>query len=615
MKETDLTICQVFWKRVEENREKPLFIYHKKGDFPPYTQRGKIRTMSWNEVADLVKKIGIGLLALGAKRGERISIMSNTRWEWVVADLALLSIGGETGSIYPNNLPEHAVYIINELKSEFVFVEQKWQRDSLLKLRNQMPQLKKIITIDCDAGYDPLCMTFEQLIQLGTESEKKYSVSFDYAVKAGKLSDVASYIYTSGTTGIPKGAVHTHESLMYTIYTGSSWLPIEAGMIDLSFLPMAHVFEQFAGALLDIYRGDVTVAFARSIDTVAKDFGHVKPHFCRTAPRFFEKVYSTVWSKVEALAHLTAETFADALAASKRVVIDGDLYGAEKNPDDIKWHHDLDEHNFKEVRDLALGGNMKFFVSGGAPLSKEINEFFWAMGMPIYELYGMTEAGGMITNRPGCVKIGSVGKPWPSFKWPGGKTEIKLSSEGEIMVKGPNVMKEYYNKPEDTAEAFQDGWLKSGDIAEVDKDGFYWITDRIKNIIMTSSGKNVAPVRIETVFMEDPLIGQVIVYGDRRKYLTALITLDPEGLAAKANELGLKGSYSELTQSEEIKKFVEEIVAEKNKLLAKYERINGFVILDRVLTIENGEITPTMKVKRKEVFKKYGEILEKLYEQ
>jgi len=386
-------------------------------------------------------------------------------------------------------------------------------------------------------------------------------------------------------------------------------------MIDLSFLPMAHVFEQFAGALLDIYRGDVTVAFARGVDTVAKDFGHVKPHFCRTAPRFFEKVHSTVWSKVEALADLTAESFNEALEISKRVVIDGNLYGEAMSPDDEKRHHELDEHNYREVRDLALGGNIKFFVSGGAPLSREINEFFWALGMPIYELYGMTEAGGMLTNRPGEVRVGSVGKCWPGFQWPGGQTEIKLSPEGEIMVKGPNVMRGYYNRPEDTAEVTRDGWLCSGDIAVVDENGFYTITDRIKNIIITAGGKNVAPVRIESLIREDPLISQVVVYGDRKKYLTALITLGPDGLTEKARALGLAGSYKELAGHAEIRSYVETLIAEKNTLLAKYETVKDFVILDRDLSIESGELTPTMKVKKKEVFQKYGDMLEKLYKE
>jgi len=322
-----------------------------------------------------------------------------------------------------------------------------------------------------------------------------------------------------------------------------------------------------------------------------------------------------VWSKVEALADLTAESFTEALEVSKRVVLDGDLYGGVKSPDDEKRHRELDEHHYREVRDLALGGNIKFFVSGGAPLSREINEFFWALGMPIYELYGMTEAGGMLTNRPGEVKVGSVGKCWPGFQWPGGRTEIKLSPEGEIMVKGPNVMRGYYNRPEDTAEVTRDGWLCSGDIAVVDENGFYTITDRIKNIIITAGGKNVAPVRIESLISEDPLISQVVVYGDRKKYLTALITLDPDGLAEKARELGLKGSYKELAGRAEIRSYVETLIAEKNTLLAKYETVKDFVILDRDLSIESGELTPTMKVKKKEVFQKYGAMLEKLYKE
>ncbi len=613
MRETDLTIAQIFQKRVEQNGDKPLFIHHREGDFPPYTHKGKLRTMSWRAAGDLVKKAGMGLLAIGAKKGDRICIMSGTRYEWVVADLALLSIGGETGSIYPNNLPEQAVYIVNDLQSGIVFVEHKWQRNGLLKRRDQMPQLKRIITIGCEAGDDPLCMTFDELMDLGASEQAKYSAKFEAAVKAGKLSDIASYIYTSGTTGVAKGAFHTHESLVYTLYTGASWVPAEPGMIDLSFLPMAHVFEQFAGALLDIYRGDVIVAFARSMDTVAKDFGHVKPHFCRTAPRFFEKVYSTVWSKVEALADLTAESFEEALAVSKRVVIEGGLYGKEPGAEDMKRHRELDGHNYSEIRELALGGNIKFFVSGGAPLSKEINEFFWAIGTPIYELYGMTEAGGMLTNRPGSVKVGSVGREWPAFNWPGGKTEIKLSPEGEILVKGPNVMKGYYNKPEDTVEAIRDGWLYSGDIAVKDEDGFYKITDRIKNIIITAGGKNVAPVRIESIIMEDPLISQVIVYGDRKQYLTAIVTLDEEGLMNTARESGLKGTYGELVKSTEIRKIVKSLINEKNTLLAKYETIKDFVILDHDLSIEAGELTPTMKVKKKEVFRKYGDLLEDLY--
>ncbi|MBC8417938.1 MAG: AMP-binding protein [Desulfobacterales bacterium] len=255
MRDADKTIAQIFWARVKENKDRPLFIYHRRGDFPPFTHKGKIRKRSWEEVGERVKRLALGLMALGAEKGDRISIMSRTRAEWVEADLALLSIGGETGTIYPNVLPEQALYIINDLGSRFAFVEGRSRRDGLLAIKEKSPQLEKIITIGCNAGDDPLCMTFDDLMSLGGEQEAALTDDFLKRLAAGRLDDVASYIYTSGTTGIPKGAVHSHESITYTVCTGASWIPIEPGMIDMSFLPLAHIFEQFAGPFLDIYRG------------------------------------------------------------------------------------------------------------------------------------------------------------------------------------------------------------------------------------------------------------------------------------------------------------------------------------------------------------------------
>ncbi len=615
MRETEKTIAQIFWERVEEKGDRPLFIYNEPGDFPPFTHKGKFRTMSWNRAAETVKNLGMGLLALGAKKGEPISIMSATRMEWALADLGLLSIGAATGSIYPNNVPSQAHYILNDLNSRFVFVEEAWQRDGFLKRKERSPQLEKIITIGCEAGDDPLCMSFEDLLQLGAAQNRKMSTAFDEAVAAGKLSDIASYIYTSGTTGIPKGSVHNHEAMTYTIYTGAKWLPIEAGSIDLSFLPMAHIFEQFAGALLDIYRGDVTVAFARSLDKVAKDFGFIKPTFIRTVPRLLEKVYSTIWSKSDVLAHLTENGMQQALEVSGRVRVAGALNGQEVTESDRLKVHELEENSFEHLRKLVFGGNLQFMVTGGAPLSREINEFFWKLRLPVYELYGMTEAGGATTNMPGHARIGTVGQPWPNYDWPGAPCEIKLSPEGEILVKGPNVMLRYHNKPEDTAETLRDGWLHSGDVAKIDEDGFVTITDRMKDILITAGGKNVAPIHIESMLKEAPLISQVVVYGDRKKYLTAIITLDEDELEVRANHHGLSGSYQQLTVEPIIQIEVENIVKEKNQELASYETIKKFIILDHDFSIENGLLTPTAKVKRKEVYKKYGNLVDALYQE
>lgn len=613
MKDADKTIAQIFWSRVKENKHNPLFIYHKEGDFPPFTHKGKLRKMSWVEVGNRVKKVGMGLLALGAQRGDRISIMSNTRPEWVIADLALLSIGGETGSIYPNNLPEQARYIINDLESRFVFVEGEERREGLLDLKENIPQLRKIITIGCKAGDDPLCISFDALMELGEANENKFSDAFNDSVAAGRLSDIASYIYTSGTTGIPKGAVHTHEAITFTVCTGAAWLPMEPGWIDLSFLPMAHIFEQFAGPFLDIYRGDVIIAFAREIDTIAKDFTFVKPHFTRTAPRLLEKIYSAIWSKADILADLSVPGLKDALNTARQVRVNGALEGKEVSEADIKKLDQYDAHNFNHIRELIFGGNMQFFVAGGAPLSREINEFFWSIGLPVYELYGMTETGGATTNRPGNLKLGSVGKSWPGDGWPGGGNKTSLSPDGEIIMKGPNVMLRYHNKPEETKEALRDGWMHSGDIADTDEDGYFKITDRIKDILITAGGKNVAPIKIESLVKEDPLISQVVVYGDRRKYLTALITLDYDEIKERAKDLKIKGRYRELANHPLMNEEVKKIIERKNRKLARFETIKNFVILDHDLSIEAGDLTPTMKVKRKEVFKKYGKLMDELY--
>jgi len=615
MRDTDKTIAQIFWSRAEQRGTQPMFIYHKSGDFPPFTHKGKIRKMSWEEVANRVKRVGMGLMELGARKGDRISIMSRTRPEWVIADLALLSIGGQTGSVYPNNLPDQAQYIINDLGSPYVFVEGRQRRDGLLRLKERSPQIKKIITIGCDAGDDPLCMTMDDLMALGESHSARLSGSFEDLVAAGRLSDIASYIYTSGTTGVPKGAVHTHESITYTVCTGASWIPAEPGWIDMSFLPMAHIFEQVAGPFLDIYRGDVITAFARDVTTIIKDFSFVRPHYSRTAPRVFEKIYSAVWSKVEAIANLTNEGLREALDVARRVRVEGALEGRDVAEDDRSKLEEYDTNNFAEIRHLILGGNLRFFVAGGAPLSKEINEFFWNIGVPVYELYGMTETGGATTNIPGAVRLGTVGKSWPGSKWPGGGGVTMLSPRGELLMKGPNVMVGYHKKPEDTIEALREGWMHSGDIAEIDKDGYFRITDRIKDILITAGGKNVAPISIESLIKEDPLISQVVVYGDRKKFLTALITLDEEGLAERSKSLDIKGDYRELAGHPMIREQVRAIIEEKNQRLARFETIKAFHILDHNLTIENGDLTPTMKVKRKEIYRKYGDFFEKLYPQ
>lgn len=613
MRDADKTIAQIFWKRVEEKGGLPLFLYHERGDFPPFTHRGRLRKRSWEEVARRVKALGMGLLALGARKGDPIAIMSSTRPEWVEADLALLSIGGQTGSIYPNTLPAQAQYILNDLGARFLFVEGRQRRDGILGLKEGSPRLERIITIGCSAGEDPMCLSYDALMALGEAHAGTFALPFEEATASGRLSDVASTIYTSGTTGVPKGAVHSHEALTFTLCSGAKWLPIEAGMRDMSFLPMAHVFEQFAGPFLDIYRGDVTVAFARDVQTVVADLGFVHPHYTRTPPRLLEKIHAAIWNKVEALADMTGEAFSEALETANRVIVEGALEGRPVDREDRSRLDRYDREHFSEIRRLVLGGEMRFMVAGGAPLSRDINAFFWKIGVPVYELYGMTETGGATTNQPGRTRLGTVGRQWPGVGWPGGDPEVRLSPEGEILVRGPNLMLRYHNAPKDTEEALKDGWMHSGDVARVDAEGYFTITDRIKDILITAGGKNVAPQAVEALLKEAPLISQAVVYGEGKKFLTALLTLDPVELQERARKLHLQGTPEDLSAHPLIQEAVREIVQEKNRSLARYETIKDFCVLDRDLSIEAGELTPTMKVRRREVFKKYGRLMEALY--
>jgi len=394
-------------------------------------------------------------------------------------------------------------------------------------------------------------------------------------------------------------------------------------MVDLSYLPMAHVFERFGGFFGSILMGNVTIGYFRGdMKGLVADFQELKPNCNRTAPRLLEKMYSIIMSMMEAKSEEEKKEFTRAYKILKAVRVDEALYGIPTDQTTRKAYEELKEKDPLVMVRQILGGDMKFFYGGGAPIPKEVTEFFFAAGIPVYELYGTTETIGTVTNYPGKVKAGSIGVPFPMTGWPGEPGETRLAADGEIENRGPNVMKRYLNQPELTRESFtDDGWFKTGDIGSMDEQGYITITDRKKDIIITAGGKNIAPQRIENYLKETGFFSQVMVYGDKKKYLTALVTLDPMAVAALAARLGIAlppeisddEKYGTVARDQRTFNFVKNLVDERNRGLFQQERIVKFLLLDRDLNIELDEITPTMKLKKRNVVQRFKAELDALY--
>jgi len=613
MDSQDTTIVKIFQDRVRGNGDTPFVKFHDGNEW---------QEMSWRVYGERVKLIGCGLIELGVSRGDGICIMSNTRYEWGMIDLAILSIGGVTGAIYPTLLAKDTAFIIKNMNARYVFVEGPVQRDVVLSGKVSLPQLKKVIVINNDAGSDPLCMPLQALIDSGKSLEKVHENKFYQMVDSIKPADDATIIHTSGTTGDPKGALHDHASIVYTAF--NNVYPFEPGMTDLSYLPMAHVFERFGGFFALLNMGNVKIGYSRGdMKLLVSDFAEIKPHVNRTAPRLLEKIYSMFVSGAAAKGPEAVKAFEHSLSVAKAVRVDQALFGIDPGEKALQEFEQVMKNDPFAFLHLVLGGNMKFFYGGGAAIPKEVTEFFWAAGIPVYELYGTTETIGTITNYPGKVKPGTVGVPFPMTGWKGEPGKTRLAADGEIENFGPNVMKCYFNDPEATKEAFTaDGWYKTGDIGAMDKDGFISITGRKKDIIVTSGGKNIAPQRIEGHFKNSGYFSQVVIYGDNCKYLTALLTLEPTMIATIAlklaidltQEAGDEEKYGRVAGDPRTYTFIQSIVDNLNSGLFKQEQIIKFVLLERDLKAELDEITPTMKTRKNVVLKRFKDRLDGLYD-
>jgi long-chain acyl-CoA synthetase len=586
------TIPALFLGAVETYGKADAFL-HKKG--------GRYVAVSHGQALDAVRKTACGLLSLGLVKGDRVALLSENRLEWMIADLAILSVGCVNVPIY-STLPANQVeYILADAEVRAAFVSGQGQYAKIAPLRARLSNLQHVFSfeaIESESGV----LTLDELMRRGEETSA--SGTFDDRVRTVGASDVASIIYTSGTTGDPKGAVLTHSNFVSNVLSCTEAFRIESHDSCLSFLPLSHAFERTGGYYAPLSKG-VTIAYAENFNTVGENLREVRPTFIISVPRFFEKLYERINDQISRGTDTRKKLFAWALragAAYTRETVEKRL----SVPTRLR-RFAADALVLKKVRSRT-GGRLRFCLSGGAPLSREIAEFFWAMGIPLLEGYGTTEASPALSlNTLDAFKLGSVGRPLP-------QVEFRIADDGEILARGPNIMQGYFKRPDLTAEVIRDGWYHTGDIGHVDADGFVVITDRKKDLIVTSGGKNVAPQLIERVLKTSEFISEVLILGDKRRFVSAIIVPNFQKLEQFADKAGIEyGRREELVRDPAVIKKFEDEVKTRCEPLAGFERVRKFVLRDRPFTVEDGDLTPTLKVKRRVVEKKHAKDIDALY--
>ena len=595
----DDTLAKLFWSRVERSAGQPA---------QQFKQGGAWQTRTWREVGDVVREVALGLIALGRQKGEAVALLSASRAEWVQADFAIFSAGCVTVPVYPSYPPDLVAYVIKDSGARTVFVEDASQLAKVLEARDKVPQLENIVVM---SGYEAAqppksVMTWETLRRLGRDNAEAHKSTLAERVASTGPDDVASIVYTSGTTGPPKGVVQTHGNHIAALTASKEATPVEEGWVHLLFLPLAHSFARLE-SFLGVAHG-LTTAFAENMDKIRDNLVETRPHFICSVPRVFEKVYAGVLAAAQAGSPVKRRIFQWAVAVGKDV--SRHQQRGQPVPGGLEIKRKIAHALVFSKLHARLGGRLQWAVSGGAPLARDIAEFFHAAGILLLEGYGLTETCPALTfNRPSRYKFGSVGQALPNIT-------LKIAPDGEILARGPNVAtRGYYKQPEATREVFEpEGWFHTGDIGRIDEEGFLFITDRKKDLIVTAGGMNIAPQNIENLLKADPFISQVMVHGDRRPYPVALITLNAEELSKFAREQGvLTTDAAALVRHPKIVERVSRTVEEKNTNLQSYAKIKKFSILADDFTLEGGELTPTLKVKRKVVSEKYKKELEALY--
>ncbi len=558
------------------------------------------------ELGESVKVLSTALRSMGVKRDDRIAILAENRPEWTIADLATLTANAVTVPIYPTLLAWQIEFILNDSGAVVVFVSNEEQLAKVAEVRAHCPAIRQIVMFDPSPSAPENVTAYEALLAEGRKAvAEEPEGHFERLLRERGADDLATIVYTSGTTGNPKGAMLTHGNIASNVVSSIQPMPIMAGDRALNILPLSHILERMVDFIY-LYKG-VEIAYAENVANVAENLQEIKPHMFVAVPRLFEKMRARILETVAQSPAARQKIFYWALGVGKERL----PYRVENRPMPraLAWKSAVaDRLVFRKIVD-RLGGRIRFIVSGGAPLSAELAEFFIGAGIEIYEGYGLTETSPVIAvNWPDARRIGTVGRPIPGV-------EVKIAEDGEILTRGPHVMRGYFNNDEATEKAIdEDGWFYTGDIGEIDADGFLRITDRKKDILVNAYGKNIAPQPLEGLLKTSAYIGTPVLLGDRRKYITALIVPNFERLERDAKKMGLSfASREEMVADGRIRQLVQGEIDHFNQKLSRAEQIRKFALLPRDFSIEEDEITPSLKVKRKSIDRKYKELIDAMY--
>jgi long-chain acyl-CoA synthetase len=590
--------------------------FHVVGRFPKPMALGRCRgdeilQISSKEMFERIRDLSLGLRAVGVSRGDRVAIVSESRPEWLLSDLAVLTAGAVTVPIYPTLSAAQARYILADSGARLAIVSTRLQLEKVQEVRHLLPALEAVVVVMDPPAAIPAgsasVLSLEEMERRGharMTGEWGAAKEFRDDARALKPDDLATIIYTSGTTGEPKGVMLTHGNLVSNLRATADTLDISQDDVALSFLPLSHGFERMVSYVY-LFCG-VTIVFAESFDTIARDLARVRPTILTGVPRVYEKLHARILETARSAGGSKAAIFRWAvnagLARAKAV-----LRGGSAGPLTSLKTAIGDRFVFSAIRE-KLGGRIRFVASGSAPLDANIMEFFHAIGIPIIEGYGLTETSPILTFNPvSALRVGTVGRAIPGV-------ELRIADDGEILARGPNIMRGYFNKPDATADVLKDGWFHTGDIGQIDAQGYLTITDRKKDLLVTSGGKKIAPQPIEAVLKRSPLVAEAVLLGDRRKYAAVLIVPDFAALERRLKDLGRPpGTREDLIHRPDVLALYQEIIDALNRELSQFERIKSLALLPTEFTVESGELTPTLKVKRKVVEQKWRDQIEALY--